>query len=47
MPQLGPNESVERACETIIRAHEASVVTLNTEFQVRGRIPSDSQTEDS
>jgi hypothetical protein len=34
MPQLGPNESVERACEIIIRAHEASVVTLNTEFQV-------------
>ena len=34
MPQLGPNESVERACETIIRAHEVCVVTLSTEFQV-------------
>lgn len=29
----GPNESVERACEVIIRAHEACIVTLNTEFQ--------------
>lgn len=36
MPQIGPNESVERACETIIRAHEACVVTLNAEFQVWG-----------
>lgn len=35
MPQLGLNESVGLACETIIRAHEASVVTLSTEFQVR------------
>ena len=34
MPQIGPNESVERACETIIRAHEVCVVTLSTEFQV-------------
>lgn len=34
MPQLGPNESVEQACENIIRAHEVCVVTLNTEFQV-------------
>lgn len=34
MPQLGPNESVEQACETIIRAHEVCVVTLSTEFQV-------------
>jgi xylanolytic transcriptional activator XlnR len=34
MPQLGPNESVERACETIVRAHEVCVVTLSTEFQV-------------
>jgi xylanolytic transcriptional activator XlnR len=34
MPQLGPNESVEKACETIIRAHEVCVVTLSTEFQV-------------
>lgn len=39
MPQLGPNESVEKACETIIRAHEVCVVTLNTEFQVRGTLP--------
>ncbi|KAK2766045.1 hypothetical protein FQN54_007560 [Arachnomyces sp. PD_36] len=33
MPQLGPNESVEGVCETIIRAHEVCVVTLSTEFQ--------------
>ncbi|KAH7156741.1 hypothetical protein EDB81DRAFT_646939 [Dactylonectria macrodidyma] len=33
MPQLGPNQSVELACENIIRAHEVAVVTLNTEFQ--------------
>ncbi|PHH74838.1 hypothetical protein CDD82_4741 [Ophiocordyceps australis] len=33
MPQLGPNESVEQACENIIRAHEVCVVTLSTEFQ--------------
>ncbi|KAH6997443.1 transcriptional activator xlnR [Ilyonectria destructans] len=33
MPQLGPNESVEHACEGIIRAHEVCVVTLSTEFQ--------------
>jgi hypothetical protein len=26
--------SVVRACETIVRAHEACVVTLNTEYQV-------------
>lgn len=37
MPQLGPNESVEKACETIIRAHEVCVVTLSTEFQKRFR----------
>jgi hypothetical protein len=35
MPQIGPNESVEQACEVIIRAHEVSIVTLSTEFQVR------------
>jgi xylanolytic transcriptional activator XlnR len=29
------NDGVIRACETIIRAHEAAVVTLNTEYQVR------------
>ena len=34
MPVLGSNESVERACETIIRALEVSVATLSTEFQV-------------
>lgn len=35
MPQLGgPNQGVERICETIIRAHEVCVVTLSTEFQV-------------
>lgn len=34
MPQLGQNQSVEQACETIIRAHEVCVVTLSTEFQV-------------
>lgn len=28
--------SVVRACETIVRAHEACVVTLNTEYQVSG-----------
>ena len=35
MSLLGANESVEEACETIIRAHEVCVVTLNTEYQVR------------
>jgi hypothetical protein len=29
----GRNSAVEAACETIIRAHEACIVTLNTEFQ--------------
>lgn len=38
MPQLGPNQSVEQACETIIRAHEVCVVTLSTEFQVSDAI---------
>ncbi|THC89951.1 hypothetical protein EYZ11_010587 [Aspergillus tanneri] len=33
MPQIGPNESVEQACEVIIRAHEVSIVTLSTDFQ--------------
>ena len=28
------SESVVRACETIVRAHEACIVTLNTEYQV-------------
>jgi len=41
MPQLGPNESVEQACENIIRAHEVCVVTLSTEFQVCGPSLSD------
>ncbi|EGU83740.1 hypothetical protein FOXB_05757 [Fusarium oxysporum f. sp. conglutinans Fo5176] len=35
MPQLGLNESVEKACEIIIRAHEVCVVTLSTEFQTQ------------
>ncbi|KAJ5379183.1 hypothetical protein N7509_012302, partial [Penicillium cosmopolitanum] len=39
MPELGPNSSVEEVCETIIRAHEVSIVTLDTTFQVR-KIPS-------
>jgi xylanolytic transcriptional activator XlnR len=33
--QLEASPSVVKACETIIRAHEACVVTLNTEYQVR------------
>lgn len=33
----GRNESVEKACETIIRAHEVCVVTLPTDFQKRFR----------
>lgn len=32
--QAEASASVVRACETIIRAHEACVVTLNTEYQV-------------
>jgi len=32
--QLEASASVVRACETIVRAHEACVVTLNTEYQV-------------
>ena len=28
------NDGVIKACETIVRAHEAAVVTLNTEYQV-------------
>lgn len=32
--QLEASPSVVRACETIVRAHEACVVTLNTEYQV-------------
>ncbi|KAL2870185.1 fungal specific transcription factor domain-containing protein, partial [Aspergillus lucknowensis] len=28
IPQIGPNASVEQACEVIIRAHEVSIVTL-------------------
>lgn len=34
MPQIGFNPSVEHACEVIIRAHEVSIVTLSTDFQV-------------
>ncbi|CEL09272.1 hypothetical protein ASPCAL12411 [Aspergillus calidoustus] len=33
MSRIGPNPSVEEACEVIIRAHEVSIVTLSTEFQ--------------
>lgn len=33
--QSEASPKVVRACETIIRAHEACVVTLNTEYQVR------------
>lgn len=40
MPQLGANQSVELACETIVRAHEVCVVTLSTEFQVCPSLPS-------
>ena len=29
------NPNVVKACETIVRAHEACIVTLNTEYQVR------------
>jgi hypothetical protein len=32
--QVEASPSVVRACETIVRAHEACVVTLNTEYQV-------------
>lgn len=31
---LGPNEGIAEACETIVHAHEVSVVTLETTFQV-------------
>jgi xylanolytic transcriptional activator XlnR len=37
--QLEASASVVRACETIIRAHEACVVTLNTEYQVSRLVP--------
>lgn len=33
--QSEASPGVVRACETIVRAHEACVVTLNTEYQVR------------
>jgi hypothetical protein len=32
--QAEASQSVVKACETIVRAHEACVVTLNTEYQV-------------
>lgn len=35
--QLEASPSVVKACETIVRAHEACVVTLNTGYQVCGR----------
>lgn len=37
--QSEASPSVVKACETIIRAHEACVVTLNTEYQVRSSFP--------
>ena len=37
--QSEASPSVVRACETIVRAHEACVVTLNTEYQVRKKNP--------
>ena len=33
------NPSVVKACETIVRAHEACIVTLNTEYQVSSPKP--------
>ena len=33
------NPSVVKACETIVRAHEACIVTLNTEYQVSFSTP--------
>jgi hypothetical protein len=39
MPQLGPNKPVAEICETIIRAHEVSAITLDTMFQVSGFLP--------
>jgi hypothetical protein len=39
MPQLGPNKPVAEICETIIRAHEVSAITLDTMFQVSGSRP--------
>lgn len=36
--QSEASPSVVKACETIVRAHEACVVTLNTEYQVRTRL---------
>jgi hypothetical protein len=32
--QVEASPSVVKACETIVRAHEACVATLNTEYQV-------------
>lgn len=40
------SESVVKACETIVRAHEACVVTLNTEYQVRHSLISKIATKD-
>lgn len=34
------NPNVVKACETIVRAHEACIVTLNTEYQVSRKISS-------
>lgn len=38
--QGGASENVVRACETIVRAHEVCIVTLNTEYQVSFPTPS-------
>jgi xylanolytic transcriptional activator XlnR len=35
--QADAGQNIVKACETIVRAHEACVVTLNTEYQVRLR----------
>jgi hypothetical protein len=33
--KMEEDTTVRQACETIIRAHEVCVATLNTEYQVR------------
>ncbi|KAK7743915.1 hypothetical protein SLS53_003937 [Cytospora paraplurivora] len=44
MPRVGPNQSVELACETIIRAHEQKnfrKVLRSTLYSVRGSSPAE------
>ncbi|ROW16418.1 hypothetical protein VPNG_02807 [Cytospora leucostoma] len=43
MPRVGPNQSVELACETIIRAHEKNFrkVLRSTLYSVRGSSPTE------